>query len=199
MERSNAPYASPAGSPFTSRRTALAWSSTSLAMTGSASRSAAMAFRPASVKSGRRPVVERVLRRAELGGGRVAEKPLAGDPVPVGGCAELAEHAERERLHAAREHRLRRHGLAAHQLPVARARVAEVDQHLADQLALDGHLAVLYVPAGDVVEVVEHRLRRDLVVGRVVEPHRAELAVEALDVAVHAEPDRRDLGLQVLP
>ena len=62
--------------------------------------------------------VEGLLELAELGGGRVAEQPLARDPVPVGGRLELAEHAERERLHAAGEHRLRRHRLAAHQLPV---------------------------------------------------------------------------------
>ena len=45
------------------------------------------------------------------------------------------------------EHRVGRHGLAPHQLPVARAGVAEVDQHLAHQLAVDRDLAVLDVPA----------------------------------------------------
>ena len=34
-----------------------------------------------------------LLQLAQLRGGRVAEQPFAGDPVPVGGCPELAQHA----------------------------------------------------------------------------------------------------------
>ena len=142
--------------------------------------------------------VERLLEHAELGGGRVAEQPFAGDPVPVGGGAELAEHAEGQRLHPAGEHRLRRHRLAAHQLPVARARVAEVDQRLGHQLAVDRELAVLDVPGGHVVEVLEDGLGRDLLVGGVEEAHRGEAAVQPLDVAVHDRAQRLDLGLDVL-
>ena len=113
-------------------------------------------------------------------------------------ASELAEHAERQRLHPAGEHRLRGHRLAAHQLPVAGARVAEVDQRLGHQGAVHGQLAVLGVPGGHVVEVLEHGLGRDLLVVRIEEAHRGEPAVEAGGVAFHHGAQRLHLGVDVL-
>ena len=53
--------------------------------------------------SRRAALAEARLRLAERRGGRLVVEPLAHDPVPVGGRAELAEHAERQGLHAPRE------------------------------------------------------------------------------------------------
>ena len=81
---------------------------------------------------------------------------------------------------------------------MARAWIAEVDQHPADERAVDRHLAVLDVPGGHVVEVLEHRLGRHLVVVRVEEAHAREAAVQLLGVAVHRRADGADLGVEVL-
>ena len=104
--------------------------------------------------------VEGGLGAAELGRRRVAEDPLARDPVPVAGRAQLAHHGERQRLGAPAEEVVGRQVLVAHLRVVARARVAHVDHDLGRDLGRQLDLGVARVPPGDVLELAQDLLGR---------------------------------------
>jgi len=113
--------------------------------------------------------------------------------VPVGRALELAEHPEREALHACAQQGLGRRGAAANELPVLGAWVAEVDEDLAGRLGVERELAVLEVPDRGVLEVGQHRVGRDLFVLGVVEPHRGHVGAQARGILLHGERDGLDL------
>src|SRR5512132_3480384 len=136
---------------------------------------------------GAAPGEELGLLLAQLGDGRVAVHPLAGDTVPVAAGPQLAQHRERQHLQPPAEEMVRRQRLVAHLREEAGPRIRQLDHHPRRDLRLELDLLVDRVPPRDLAELGQDALRR-VARGVLHEAAAVQLGQQLLGAAFRPQP-----------